>query len=367
MLLGLVTYGLIAQFVPGEWLAWAVAALALACLLWQRQAAGFWGTILVIGMAWGAEPVVDWTVEGVAALSGEPMLASSLADWDNVLRYLLPTALAFCLAAWREFERRLAGQLLIFAAGFASLITIHILFKQVFFIANGDDFLRLGLAERSLWQGLLILGGVALARMSTLPRWQRLATALGALGLAHFIVFGFVLHNPLWDAQAVGSWPVANLLVPSYALAGIGVWWHAGRLSEIQRARLRPLADGALMLLVSFLALSLLRQFHAGSVLTAPPITQSEDLLRSLLGIVLALGFLFWGSRTGQRSWRIGSLVLMLLAVLKVFLVDAAGLEGLLRIASFLALGISLIGIGWVYSRQLSTRTPERAEDTPPA
>lgn len=77
---------------------------------------------------------------------------------------------------------------------------------------------------------------------------------------------------------------------------------------------------------------------------------------RARTGIVLALGFLWWGSGREQRSWRIGSLVLMLAAVLKVFLVDAAGLEGLLRIASFLALGFSLIGIGWVYSRQLARR-----------
>ena len=46
----------------------------------------------------------------------------------------------------------------------------------------------------------------------------------------------------------------------------------------------------------------------------------------------------------------------VLLAVLKVFLVGAAGLEGLLRIASFLALGFSLVGIGWIDSRQLSNR-----------
>jgi len=43
----------------------------------------------------------------------------------------------------------------------------------------------------------------------------------------------------------------------------------------------------------------------------------------------------------------------MLAAVAKVFLFDASGLTGLLRIASFLALGFSLIGIGWLYSRYL--------------
>ena len=56
------------------------------------------------------------------------------------------------------------------------------------------------------------------------------------------------------------------------------------------------------------------------------------------------------GARTGQRSWRIGSLVLMLLGVYKVFIFDAAGVEGLARIASFFwgsassALASSILG-----------------------
>jgi uncharacterized membrane protein len=106
------------------------------------------------------------------------------------------------------------------------------------------------------------------------------------------------------------------------------------------------------------LALSLLRHAFAGSLLAAVPIGQGEDLIRSLLGIALAIAFLAWGARSGERSWRIGSLALMLGAVLKVFLVDAAGLAGLARIASFMALGFSLIGIGWFYTRQL--RRPAR-------
>lgn len=65
------------------------------------------------------------------------------------------------------------------------------------------------------------------------------------------------------------------------------------------------------------------------------------------------------GIRSGQRAWRIGSLLLllMLVAIAKVFILDASGLEGLLRIVSFLALGFSLIGIGWLYSRYLKPDT----------
>jgi uncharacterized membrane protein len=77
----------------------------------------------------------------------------------------------------------------------------------------------------------------------------------------------------------------------------------------------------------------------------------AEDILRSILAIALAVGFLLWGIARQQRDWRIASLALMLAAVGKVFLFDASGLEGVTRIASFVALGLSLIGIGWLYAR----------------
>lgn len=48
-----------------------------------------------------------------------------------------------------------------------------------------------------------------------------------------------------------------------------------------------------------------------------------------------------------------GSLLLMLAAVAKVFLHGAAGLDGLARVVSFAGLGFSLLGLGWLYSRFL--------------
>ena len=102
----------------------------------------------------------------------------------------------------------------------------------------------------------------------------------------------------------------------------------------------------------------------------APGVFDAEDILRSILAIGLAIGFLLWGIRSEQRDWRIASLVLILLAVCKVFFFDASGLEGLTRIGSFVALGFSLIGIGWLYSRQLGrdaiAQNPA-AEDSEPS
>src|SRR5690606_19484582 len=89
-------------------------------------------------------------------------------------------------------------------------------------------------------------------------------------------------------------------------------------------------------------------------ILTGEGVSQREDIVRSIAGIALAIGFLRYGIARGGKAWRIAALVLMLATVLKVFLWDAKGLEGLLRIASFVALGFSLIGIGFLYNRYLT-------------
>ena len=226
-------------------------------------------------------------------------------------------------------------------------------------------FAQDGMAERTIWQTAMVLAAYGVSQS-----WRGVQRAWIALGLiaascAHFVWFTLVWHNPLFIEQHVGPTPIANWLTLAYGAAIAGLWLAYRLWQEaFDQAPPRPVAlgrDVASMALITLLAYSELRQLFAGSVLISSPIEQTESLLISLLGIALAFAFLGWGSWTAKRSWRIGSLVLMLAAVVKVFLIDAAGLGGLLRIASFMALGFSLIGIGWFYSKQLArqnTATP---------
>jgi uncharacterized membrane protein len=162
-----------------------------------------------------------------------------------------------------------------------------------------------------------------------------------------------VLLNPLWAEQAVGGWPLVNLVVPAFGLPAAALW-QLTRMEPDIMARLARPVEIVRMLLVALFAFATLRQLFHGTLLTEAGLTPMEDILRSVLAIGLAGGFLLWGIRRQNRDWRIASLVLMVAAVGKVFLFDASGLDGLLRIASFIALGFSLIGIGWLYSRQLN-------------
>ena len=354
--LAFLAYGLLAQIVPGTFLAWIAALAAMTTLWWQRERTGFWGAMMVFAALWSVVPLAEWIDHGAKALGGIPMLADGLPSPRRALRTVLPLALASGFACWRMADRPVVWRGMAMLAGVSGLVVLHVLFKQLFALGSEGDFVALGMAERTVWQALLVASGIALAHWHPAPPERWFGNALVAIGLLHFALFTFSLHNPLWSEQAVGPLPLANWLLPAYAIAGAAIWWQVGQAKDVVRGKVRRIGDALLMLLIAFWALSELRHAFSGTILTATDLTQTEDLLRSLLGIVLALGFLWWGSRTGQRSWRIGSLVLMVLAVAKVFLFDAAGLEGLLRIASFIALGFSLIGIGMFYARVLTAR-----------
>ncbi len=365
-LAALAAYGTFAQVVPGETLAWVAAIGGVAVVVWKPDRVAGWGVALAIALAWAALPVLEWTSAGIFALAGDPFFVSDAFTARDMVVRLAPAGVLAAVIALRGTELPTPARAALAAvpAGLA-LLTVHSGYKQIFAIASLLRFEAFGMAERTVWQALLLIAGIGIAQFAA-PRFPaRLANiasvSLITASLAHFAWFTLLLHNPLLTAQNVGPTPIANWLPVSYGGAIVAIVALRPRLAALAE-HARIVCDIAIMTLVSLLAVSLLRQVFSGPVLTATGIGSTESLLLSLLGIGLALGFLGWGSRTGQRSWRIGSLVLMLIAVVKVFLIDAAGLEGLLRIASFMALGFSLIGIGWVYSRQLAHRPAGLAE-----
>lgn len=350
----IVTYGAVAQAAPTSWLA-PIAAFSIPMLAYaghrrspQRLLPAL-ASMLIIVLLWAAWPLIDWIGHGLLSLLGQPMLASGLPDLSDMLRRLALPASLIGLTLWRgrfgTIERWTGGA----AASSMGAVAVHILYKQLFDIGSGVDFIHVGLAERTLWEALMLGAGYALGRIA---HYRVVGLSLIAAALAHSLLYTMLLHNPLWATQAVGSLPLLTLLLPAFALPFFALTL-AGRIAPDLAFRFARTIDGIRMLLILFFTFTLLRQLFEGSLLNGPTLAVGEDIGRSVLAIVLAIGFLLWGIRTGKRDWRIASLLLMLGAVAKVFLLDASGLTGLLRIASFLALGFSLIGIGWLYSRQL--------------
>jgi uncharacterized membrane protein len=85
-------------------------------------------------------------------------------------------------------------------------------------------------------------------------------------------------------------------------------------------------------------------------------VTQGESLLYSASWLALGIAALAYGVVRRSKEARMGSAVFVVLATVKVFLFDLAGLTGAWRAFSFIGLGLVLIGIGAVYQRLLFPR-----------
>src|SRR5262249_11795081 len=98
------------------------------------------------------------------------------------------------------------------------------------------------------------------------------------------------------------------------------------------------------------------RQMAQGPMLDAGAITDGEQYGYSAAWTLYGLMLLGLGTWRQSQLLRYASASVVLLTVTKVFLVDASDLTGLYRVASFLGLGLSLIGIGYLYQRLLFRR-----------
>ena len=338
----LLIYVAAAQVVPATWLALVPAViLAGAALAGRRTPPTAAPTAALLSIGWAAQPLLIWAAGAGGAIVGIPFLVTATPPIDMTLIRVAAPACVLVALLLRDIVPKRLREIGSIVAIVLSLIAAHSLWKHVFAIVDGVHFVAAGMAERSMWEALLAATAIGAWRLGA----RRIAIGIATTALLHFAWFTGAMHNPLWTDQLVGPW-----LVPAYGIAFALLWLssHAFPGPGADRAR-----DGMRMALILMLAASLLRQAFHGSLLSEAGVSQTEDIGRSLTAIVIAIGFLQWGIRRTSRDWRIVSLVLMLAAVGKVFLLDAAGLDGLLRIASFAALGFSLIGVGWLYSRYL--------------
>ena len=76
-----------------------------------------------------------------------------------------------------------------------------------------------------------------------------------------------------------------------------------------------------------------------------------EFYMYSVAWLLTGLLLLTVGIWRNSQPARMASVLFIGITVLKVFLLDAAELEGLYRVFSFLGLGASLIGLSYFYTK----------------
>lgn len=285
----------------------------------------------------GTTPIVNWLLYGY----GIPIVAfvaaawvfrrSSGPDWLSILLEGGAVALTFALVTLecRHFFHR------------DKLSEGRFLFNEVGTYAN-------------LW--LAITGGLTLVRRWRVPGGV-LAVIIGALALG---LLG-VAVNPMWTKHAVGSAPVFNWLLYVYGLPAVLlliVAWMLGRTPP--RAEAGMCFVLGLLFLFALITLQVRQAFH-GADLQSGGTSHAEHYAYSAAWLAFGAALLVAGIVLRNTALRWASLAVIMLTTGKVFIWDMAHLRDLLRVLSFLGLGIVLLALAFLYQRFVFPRSRSEA------
>ncbi|SOB81176.1 Uncharacterized membrane protein [Sphingomonas guangdongensis] len=324
----------------------AMLVPALAILVWwgrQRdhprlQALPAFVALAMLLLAGG--PLLNLLGAAAAAIGGETLIYPYLPAQRRLLLSLALPLVA--VAAALRFAPDSFGRwrpAVTLAGGVVAAATLYALAKQPLALATPSRFLALGFSERAAITFLFAGAGVLLARHAAT---KRLGHALVLVAFARALWFDLVLFTPLVVPQAVGSLPLLNAAVLLPALLALV-------------ARTLPGRGWRWTMLLSILlaVAAAVRQLTHGSLLTGP-LSVAENWGYSAAFLLLAVVWLWRGLTDPGSGLRTAGLLLLTAVTLKVFLLDVAALGGVLRILSFLGLGLALIGIGWFYRRMVA-------------
>ena len=304
-----------------------IGSLVVFNPLIDQRAVGGWGLVWRLGVLYIAPAALMWLWSRSKTLADQPNMIAALRGASIVY-------LAFFV-----------GQLIRNAFHYDDL---HALSVGMFECAT------YGLAWVALGVGLHFI-----SPRCTLPRTTGgVGRAVFGLGMITLLIGNVLVLNPLWFRETVGMTPVFNglwyLYAPLILILGL-LARHARRHQRVGQAK----AAGFMAVGLSFMLLSMfVRHGFAsdGFVVIAGNLASAERYAYSLAWVVFGGALLVAGVFTRLDTLRYGSLSVLLLAVGKVFLIDTANLDNLYRVFSFFGLGVTLIGLGYLYQRLVFKR-----------
>lgn len=210
---------------------------------------------------------------------------------------------------------------------------------------------------------LMLLAWLQLRRaeLPPLPRVRRglawlLAGVAGVLMGVALITASPVIGDGFLRDRVAG-WPLINDLIPAYLIPAL-------ILIVLGRSRLWRAIGWAIFAV--WVGSAIRHLWQGPDIALARGIAQGELYAYTfalLVGGMVLVGRAILSARPDLR--RLG-LALVGAAAAKAFLVDAAGLDGLLRVGAFLGLGLSLAALAWVNGRAVAREHPRGDEEPHP-
>ena len=206
-----------------------------------------------------------------------------------------------------------------------------------------------------------------LYRLPVSVGWMwRLRATLAALfgGLASIYLIAAVWpFNPVVNNREVVAGPyILDTLFVAYALPALLLVASTKVLSVMEEGWRRACYGVSAVLLMLYVGLET-RRLWRGDVLSVAGVSEPELYSYTVLLLIASTTLLILAYfRRSVDLYRL-AMVAVAITLAKAFLIDMAGLEGLLRVASFLGLGLVLAGLAWLNNQirprlRLTAETP---------
>lgn len=172
------------------------------------------------------------------------------------------------------------------------------------------------------------------------------------------------LYQPLFGLSVSGeTWPIFNWLGVGWLLSGLLLILFA------QHIKVSPPIKNAFLYWAASVQIGLwaiysIRQFwQSGSMSLSQPTGMAELFSYTALLITVGVIVTYWGAKHAQAKLQKAGLLVLGVAVIKVFFSDTSTLEGIWRAISMLALGGCLVGLGWLFQRLQSHNTQQQEQN----
>ncbi|WP_050527999.1 DUF2339 domain-containing protein [Pseudorhodobacter aquimaris] len=214
--------------------------------------------------------------------------------------------------------------------------------------AASDSHWVMGLMS-TIWVALTLN---QLYRMRGGNRFMTLLRALvaGAYGLAALgtLAVLFTFSNPLTAYDEIITGPpvldsLALAFLPLAAVFAVAAW----KITHIGRRLRIGFILAASLFATAYTGMEI-RRLWRGRDLTVPGFSDPELYTYTLAMLVAAVALLIFAFGKRSAVLRKVAMAGVALTVAKVFLVDMSGLSGLIRVFSFMGLGLSLVALTWL-------------------
>ena len=296
--------------------------------------------IATIGYRLVVDPGLDWAADA-------PLIEMLLSHGGAVLAFAVSWVFV-------QTAKRPRSAVLLESAVFASTaILMSLLLYRVILSWSGE------VATLSHWSvgiGATIWIALGMAQLRRLEIDGALLAVRKILGTGFLLIgtgqlaFAVSMSNPLFDivGNPVLGPPLLNTLIPAYLLPAVILALGSKWLRSVPNAIKIGFVAISVALITLWLGLTIRHFWQGPNRMHLPGIGQPELYSYTASLLLVGAGLFYRSLARVSAPLRKAGLVVIGLAVAKVFVVDISGLGGLIRVFSLLFLGLALAGLAWL-------------------